>query len=117
MSAHLAPARTASHKDLVAYVTDALMGRGDLALTLTAVSVPRNAGVSGGFTALVADGAGGDAAFVAFWDSEKRKWTIKSRDFGERDLVEVAAADPRTALKAWMADVNAHVADVEGESA
>lgn len=103
-------------RDLVAQATSEYMGHPGLALSLTAVSVPRSLGSSVGLKVQVAY-ASGQSDFVALWADSRQRWEIEVLDFDADDLVEVAAADPRAALAAWMVDVNAHVADVEGESA
>lgn len=101
---------TTIFKDMVAQVTSEYAGHPSLVLSLTAVGAPRSIGANVGLKVQVAD-ENDQSDFTAIWTDSAQKWAVEVLDFGADYMIEVATADPRTALKAWMADVAKYAVD------
>lgn len=97
-------------KDLVAQATSEYAGHPSLVLSLNIVSAPRSLDAGVGLKVQVAD-ENDQSDFMAVWTDSAQKWAVEVLDFGADYMIEVAAADPRTALKAWMADVAKYADD------
>ena len=101
---------TAIIKDLVAQATSEYARHPSLVLSLTVFSAPCSLDAGVGLKVQVAD-ENDQADFMAIWTDSAQKWAVEVLDFGADYMIEVAAADPRAAFKAWMADVAKYAVD------